>query len=156
MQFIRYAPRAYCKPFRSIPTLPGSISFGSIPTLLSALGSVLVGARHQRHQRHQRPSPASPAPVTSTTSARYRAPQRPSSSTPVPVTNTLHQRHQRPSPSPAPVTVPDDRHRARRPSPCLTVLVHAHPCTRILSQGFHRVTRLSNTSPTLSSYPEAR
>ncbi|PKI42163.1 hypothetical protein CRG98_037447 [Punica granatum] len=95
----------------------------------------VISATSARHQRHQRPSPASVTTVTSATSVH----------------------HQRPSPaSPALVTVPaNTRHRARRPSPRLTVFVHVHPCIRILFQGFHRVTRLSNTFPTLSSYPEA-
>ncbi|PKI75823.1 hypothetical protein CRG98_003738 [Punica granatum] len=41
---------------------------------------------------------------------------------------------------------------------CPRASVHSRTCilcTRASFQGFYRVTRLSNTSPTLSSYPEA-
>ncbi|PKI77723.1 hypothetical protein CRG98_001847 [Punica granatum] len=102
--------------------------------------------------RHPCPSPAPPALVIEHARARHQRHQRSSSSTPVPVTSARHPA--RPCPSPVPVT--SARHRARRPSPCLAVPVRVHPCTRIFFQGFYRVTRLSNTSPTLSSYPEAR
>ncbi|PKI67565.1 hypothetical protein CRG98_012149 [Punica granatum] len=108
---------------------------------------------------HQRPSPAHrqclspalpapvtsapPVPVTSAASTYHQRRQHLSPAPRAPVTSARHSACQRQSSCPTLVTAPD-RARARPP---------LHP--NIFFQGLHRVTRLSNTSLTLSSYSEA-